>query len=83
MSNDMPIITLPAGTLLERIIDVVGRHIKTNLLEVSVETSIVKVRGYVGRPSAAKQKNAEQYMFINGRYFRSVQFFRSILKAYY
>ena len=83
MSNDMPIITLPAGTLLERIIDVVGRHIKTNLLEVSVETSIVKVRGYVGRPSAAKQKNAEQYMFINGRYFRSVQFFRSIMKAYY
>ena len=83
MSNDMPIITLPAGTLLERIIDVVGRHIKTNLLEVSVDTSIVKVKGYVGRPSAAKQKNTEQYMFINGRYFRSVQFFRSIMKAYY
>ncbi len=83
MSNDMPIITLPAGTLLERIIDVVGRHIKTNLLEVSVDTSIVKVKGYVGRPSAAKQKNSEQYMFINGRYFRSVQFFRSIMKAYH
>ena len=82
MSNDMPIITLSAGTLSERIIDVVGRHIKTNLLEVDVDTTIVKVKGYVGRPSAAKQKNAEQYLFVNGRYFRSPHLYRSIMRAY-
>ena len=82
MSNDMPIITLSAGTLSERIIDVVGRHIKTNLLEVDVDTTIVKVKGYVGRPSAAKQKNAEQYLFVNGRYCRSPQLYRSIMRAY-
>lgn len=82
MSNDMPIITLPSGTLSERIIDVVGKHIKTNLLEVSVETSLVKINGYVGRPAAAKQKNNEQYLFVNGRFFRSPQIYRSIMKAY-
>ena len=82
MSNDLPIITLSAGTLSERIIDVVGRHIKTNLLEVDVDTTIVKVKGYVGRPSAAKQKNAEQYLYVNGRYFRSPQLYRSIMRAY-
>ncbi len=82
MSNDMPIITLPAGSLLERIIGVVGRHIKSNLLEVDVDTSIVKVMGYVGRPSAAKQKNTEQYLFVNGRFFRSPQIYRAIMKAY-
>lgn len=82
MSNDMPIITLEAGSLQERIIGIVGRHIKTNLLEVDVDTTIVKVQGYVGRPAAAKQKNAEQYLFVNGRYFRSPQIYRSIMKAY-
>ena len=82
MSNDMPIITLPAGTLLERIIDVVGRHIKSNLLEVAVDTSIVKIAGYVGRPSAAKKLNNEQYLFVNGRYFHSPQIYRSIMRAY-
>lgn len=82
MSNDMPIITLPAGTLMERIIDVVGRHIKSNLLEVAVDTSIVKVAGYVGRPAAAKKLNNEQYLFINGRYFHSPQIYRSIMRAY-
>ena len=82
MSNDMPIISLPAGSLSERIIDVVGRHIKTNLLDVSVDTSIVSIKGYVGRPAAAKQKNQEQYLFVNGRYFRSPQIYHSILRAY-
>lgn len=82
MSNDMPIITLQSGTLLERIIEVVGKHIKTNLLAVDVDNSIVKIKGYVGRPAAAKQKNAEQYLFVNGRYFRSPQIYRAIMKAY-
>lgn len=82
MSNDMPIMTLPAGTLTERIVDVVGRHIKTNLLEVAVDTTLVKIHGYVGRPAAAKQKNNEQYLFVNGRYFRSPQIYRAIMKAY-
>ena len=82
MSNDMPIITLHAGSLQERIIGVVGRHIKSNLLEVDVDTSIVKIKGYVGRPAAAKQKNGEQYLFVNGRYFRSTHIYKSILRAY-
>lgn len=82
LSNDMPIITLPAGSLQERIIGVVGRHIKSNLLEVDVDTTIVKVQGYVGRPSAAKQRNAEQYLFVNGRYFNSQRIYRAIMKAY-
>lgn len=82
MSNDMSIMSLPEGSLMERIIDVVGRHIKTNLLDVSVETSIVSIKGYVGRPAAAKQKNQEQYLFVNGRYFRSPQIYHSIMRAY-
>ena len=82
MSSDLPIITLPSGSLQDRIIDVVGKHIRTNLLEVDVDTSIVKIKGYVGRPAAAKQKNTEQYLFVNGRYFRSPQIYRAIMKAY-
>lgn len=82
MSNDMPIITLASASLMERIIDVVGKHIKTNLLDVDVNTSIVNIKGYVGRPAAAKQKNAEQYLFVNGRYFRSPQIYRAIMRAY-
>ena len=70
-ANDAPILSLPATSLAGRIVDIVGRHMKQNLLEIDADTSIARVAGYVGRPAAAKKRNAEQYLFVNGRYFKA------------
>lgn len=59
-----------------------GREIAKNLLEVSVDTSMVRVEGFVGRPSAAKKTNREQFLFVNGRYFQSSYFRKAVLQAY-
>ena len=67
-ANDAPVYTLPSATLAGRIVDVVGRHIKQNLLEVEADTSIARIAGYIGRPAAAKKRNTEQYLFVNWRY---------------
>lgn len=76
------IYTLPASSLAGRIVDVVGRHIKQNLQEVGADTSIARIEGYIGRPAAAKRRNTEQYLFVNGRYFKSTYLISAILKAY-
>ena len=82
-ANDAPVYSLAAGTLAERIVDVVGRHIKQNLLEVSADTSIASVKGFIGRPSAAKRRSAaEQFLFVNGRFFKSNYLTSALLKAY-
>lgn len=82
-ANDAPVYRLGATTLAGRIVDVVGRHIKQNLLEVSADTSIAGVEGYIGRPAAAKKRNSgEQFLFVNGRYFKSAYLQSAILKAY-
>lgn len=82
-ANDAPVYTLGAATLAGRIVDVVGRHIKQNLLEVAADTSIARLEGYVGRPAAAKKRNAgEQFLFVNGRYFKSAYLQSAVLKAY-
>ncbi len=82
-ANDTPVYSLAAGTLAERIVDVVGRHIKQNLLEVSADTSIASVKGFIGRPSAAKRRSAaEQFLFVNGRFFKSNYLTSALLKAY-
>ncbi len=81
-SNDSPLYNLPPTSLAGRIVDVVGRSIKQNLLEVDANTSMVKLRGYIGRPAAAKKSNNDQYLFINGRFFRSSYFTKAILKGY-
>ena len=82
MTNGAPIYSLPKGNLAERIVGIFGSSIKHNLLEVGVETTIAKVEGYVGRPSAAKLRSNEQYMFVNGRFFHSPYLNKAVLRAY-
>lgn len=81
-NNDAPVYHLEASSLAGRIVDVVGPSIKNNLLEVEAETSIVRIRGFVGRPEAARKTKPDQYLFVNGRYFRSPYLQKAILKAY-
>ena len=81
-ANDAPVYTLQASSLAGRIVDVVGRHIKQNLLEVEADTSIARIEGYIVRPAAAKKRNSEQYLFVNGRFFKSSYLTSAILKAY-
>ncbi|MFI3316185.1 MAG: DNA mismatch repair endonuclease MutL [Rikenellaceae bacterium] len=81
-SNDAPLFNLPRASLASRIVDVVGRSIKQNLLEVNADTSIARLHGYIGRPAAAKKSNNDQYLFVNGRFFRSPYFTKAILKGY-
>ena len=80
--NDAPLYSLLPTNRKGRIIDIVGKHIKQNLLDVEVDTSVVRIEGFVGRPQAAKKRNNEQYLFVNGRYFNSVAMQRAIVRAY-
>ena len=80
--NDTLVHSLLPTSRRGRIVDLVGKHIKQNLLDVEVDTSLVRIEGFVGRPQAAKKRNNEQYLFVNGRYFHSLQMQRAILRAY-
>ena len=81
-NNDNPVYTLPAANLRQRIAGVHGKSLANHLLEVSVDTSIVRIEGFVGHPAVARKTNKEQYFFVNGRYFRSPYFHKAVLKAY-
>lgn len=81
-NNQAPLYDLDRANLRGRIVDVVGKSIKNNLLEVSAETSLVKIEGFVGRPAAAKKSSYKQFLFVNGRYFKSPYFYKAVMKAY-
>ena len=82
MNNSAPIYLLPASSLVERIVGVMGNATRRNLLEVDVETTIASIKGYVGRPETARNNSSEQYMFVNGRFFRSPYLNKAVTKAY-
>lgn len=72
----------PAANLKQRIHDVYGMNLSNGLVPVSVDTSIVKVSGFIGNPQDALKRQGNQFLFINGRYFRSPFFNKAVCKPY-
>ncbi|MDR2891298.1 MAG: DNA mismatch repair endonuclease MutL [Alistipes sp.] len=80
--DDAPVYDLAAGTLLQRVVGILGKGSAAKLSEVSVETSIARVSGFIGRPASARQRNKEQFLFVNGRFFKSAFFHKAVVQAY-
>jgi DNA mismatch repair protein MutL len=72
----------PAKSLKFRIQDVLGAGVANDVVDIYAETSVVKLSGFVGRPDAAKKGLGNQYLFVNGRFFRSTYMHKAVMKAY-
>ena len=72
----------PAATRKKRILDIYGMNLAKELAEVNVDTSIVRVSGYIGNPEDARKGSGNQFFFINGRFFRSPFFHKAVCKPY-
>lgn len=81
-NNGVEMHHLPQTSVRQRIVDVFGKKINAELLPVDVETSLVRISGYVGKPESSKKKGAHQYFFVNGRYMRHPYFHSAVMKAY-
>lgn len=81
-NNDTEVFNLPATTLKQRILAVFGKKLNQQLLDVDVDTTMVKVSGFVAKPESARKKGAHQYFFVNGRYMRHPYFYKAISDAY-
>ena len=81
-SNDTELFNLPAMPLRQRILAVFGKKLNQHLLSVDVDTTMVKVSGFVAKPETARKKGAHQYFFVNGRYMRHPYFHKAVMDAY-
>ena len=81
-SNDTELFNLPASPLRQRIMSVFGKKMNQQLLSVEVETSLVKISGFIAKPETARKKGAHQYFFVNGRYMRHPYFHKAVMDAY-
>ena len=81
-SNDSELFNLPVSSLRQRILAVFGKKLNQQLLSVDVNTTMIKISGYVAKPEAARKKGAHQYFFVNGRYMRHPYFHKAVMDAY-
>lgn len=64
-----------------RITALFGKNMGNSLVELYVNTSMVEVKGYIGKPEIAK-KRANTFLFVNNRYFESPYLYKAVQSAY-
>lgn len=80
--NGTMVMNLPKSTLRQRIVSIFGKKLNEQLLSVDVDTSLVHLYGFVGKPDSARRKGAHQYFFVNGRYMRHPYFHKAVMEAF-
>lgn len=61
--NNLEVYNLSSTSLKQRIVHVFGKQLSSELLDISVDTSIVNIRGFIGKPDAARKKKCDAIFF--------------------
>lgn len=82
IENDVEVFRYPATNLKQRIINVAGKSLNQQLISIDIETSLVKIHGFIGKPESARKSRSQQYFFVNGRYMRHPYFNKAVTNAF-
>lgn len=87
--NENEIFKLPGGlstqwntNTRQRIVNIMGKSTNEKLVPISEETDILKINGFVTKPSFAKKKKGEQFFFVNNRFIKSPYLHHAVMNAY-
>ena len=80
--NDTVIYELPVSNYRQRILNVFGKNLNSQLLEIREGNDLIKIHGFVGKPELGRKQGALSYFFVNGRYMNHPYFHRAIIQAY-
>src|SRR5690554_4261162 len=73
---------LPPGTLKQRVVHIFGNNYNERLVPIEEDTSIIRIKGFIGKPKYAKKGRGEQFFFVNKRFVKDAYLNHAILKAY-
>ncbi|MCC7524918.1 MAG: DNA mismatch repair endonuclease MutL [Chitinophagaceae bacterium] len=81
-ANGQEVFHLGSGSLKQRIVQMLGNHYTSKLVNVQESTDYLNVYGFVGKPDTAKKTRGEQYFFVNNRFIRSAYLNHAVMSAY-
>ena len=82
IDDSVTLLQLPATGLRQRITQLIGKNLDQQLLEINIDTTLVKIYGYISKPEFARKRRANQFFFVNGRYMRHPYFHNAISVAF-
>lgn len=82
VDNDIEVLKYPASNLKQRIVNVIGKHVNQQLIPIEIESTLVKITGFIGKPDSARKSRSQQYFFANNRYVRHPYFTKAVVNAF-
>jgi DNA mismatch repair protein MutL len=80
--DGMEIFRLPSSALKQRIVHLFGNNYNERLIPVEEETTIINLKGFIGKPEFAKKTRGEQFFFVNNRFIKDAYLNHAVNKAY-
>ncbi len=80
--NDLEVYQLRPANLSQRIVQLFGKNHQQQLVSCSEETTMMKIKGYIGKPESAKKTRGEQYFFVNHRFIKNNYLNHAVMSAY-
>lgn len=80
--NDVEVYNLPSGNLKQRIVNLFGKQVNQELINIETDTNLVNIRGFIGKPECARRTFGEQFFFVNNRFMKHPYFHKAVTEAY-
>lgn len=81
-SNGQQLFHLEAGSLKQRITQILGAGYAAKVVPVKEETDYLNIYGFIGKPETAKKTRGDQYFFVNNRFIKSPYLNHAVMNAY-
>lgn len=73
---------LPSTQLKQRMLHLLGNNYNERLVPVDESTSIIQLKGFVGKPSFAKKTRGDQFFFVNYRFIKDPYLNHAVMTAF-
>ena len=80
--NGTEILNLAPANRRQRIVGIFGKALSNYLIPLESETSIIRIKGFIGKAEYARKTYGEQYFFVNGRYIKHPYFHKAVMHGY-
>jgi DNA mismatch repair protein MutL len=80
--NGQELFHLEAGSLKQRIVQILGASYNAKLVSVQEETDYMNIYGFVGKPETARKTRGDQYFFVNSRFIKSAYLNHAVNSAF-
>ena len=81
-ANSQQLFHLEAGSLKQRIVQLLGNNYNAKLVSVKEDTDYMNIYGFVGKPETAKKTRGDQYFFVNNRFIKSAYLNHAVMSAF-